>query len=132
MCTCTWAIRPIPSFFFFLISFSGCMLPASSSSSFLCLTAHDFFLLDFYFLINWVIFFGHFFVLIGHHFLIRVYDKIYTNSLFLSLHLSTTNQTKMREIKIFFILPLFHHFTIFYPFTFPLLQPNKPLMKAKN
>ena len=44
-------------FFFFLISFSGCMLPSSSSSSFLCLTAHDFFLLDFYFLINWVIVF---------------------------------------------------------------------------
>ena len=33
------------------------MFPSSSSSSFLCLTAHDFFLLDFYFLINWVIVF---------------------------------------------------------------------------
>ena len=32
--------------------------------------------------------------------------------------------TKMREIKIFYILPLFYHPTIFYLLTFPLLQPN--------
>ena len=58
-CPCALAHGQFVQFhlFFFLISFSGCMLPSSSSSSFLCLTAHDFFLLDFYFLINWVIVF---------------------------------------------------------------------------
>ena len=63
-------------FFFFFFDFLGygydiCFV------LFFCLTRHEFFFLghDFYFLINWVItfFLGHFFVLIDHHFLTRVY-----------------------------------------------------------
>ena len=45
---------------------------------------------------------------------------------FSSLHFFTHNQTKMREIKIFFILLLFHFLSIFYHFTFLSLQPNEP------
>ena len=49
MCTCTWAICPIPSsfFFFFFLDFLGVAfffyLFIFSSFFFLCLTRHDFF-----------------------------------------------------------------------------------------
>ena len=45
---------------------------------------------------------------------------------------STPNQTKMREIKIFSIISLFHPLTILYPPTFSLLQPNRPLWRLKE
>ena len=46
---------------------------------------------------------------------------------FPSIHFFTLNQTKRREIKIFFILSLFHQSIIFYPSTFSPLWPNRPL-----
>ena len=107
---------------------------------FFCLTRHDFFFWghDFYFLINWVIAFFfffwvvcHFFVLIGHHFL----TKVYINSLFSSLHFFTPNQTKRKEIKIFSILPLFYPPIIFYPPTFspfPLLREISIMGRGVN
>ena len=90
ICTCTWASSRC-SFFFcaflctlpllFLSFFSwaiGVIVVLFCFVFLFCLTRHDFFGYDFYFLINlgdfffwWVVY--HFFVLIGHHFLIRVY-----------------------------------------------------------
>ena len=73
----------------------------------------------FFFLINlgdwfFVIVICHFFVLIGLS-LIRVYEKIYLISFFPSFYFFTSNQTKMREIKIFSTLLLFSILT-FSPF----------------
>ena len=48
----------------------------------------------------------YFFVLIKHHSLTMVYEQIFSNSFFLSFHLFTSNQTKKRENKIFYILLL--------------------------
>ena len=44
-------------------------------------------------------------------------------------HLSTfhpLNQTQMKKTKNFYILPLFHPPSIFYPLTFPSFQPMDP------
>ena len=57
----------------------------------------------------------------------KVYEYFIQTHFFPFLHFSISNRTKMREIKIFFILSLFHPPTIFYPLTFPHLQTNKPL-----
>ena len=94
----------------------------------------------FYFLINlgdhFFFFLGvvicYFFVLIKHHSLTMVYEQIFSNSFFLSFHLFTSNQTKKRENKIFSILLLFHHPTIFYPLTFSPFQPNGPLVPIQH
>ena len=53
-------------------------------------------------------------------------SKFIQTHFFPSLHFSTPNETKMRENKIFYILLLFHPPIIFYPLTFPPLQPNGP------
>ena len=54
---------------------------------------------------------------------------MYTNSHFPLLHFSTPNQTKTREIKIFYILRLFHPPIILCSLTFPPLQPYGPLVQ---
>ena len=73
-----FACFPEHFFIFFLFSFPGCylffFLGCGCDSSCCCccfLTRHNFF---FFWLINWVIFFCHFFVLIGNHFLSMVYE----------------------------------------------------------
>ena len=65
-------------------------------------------------------------------YLIGTWWSIYTNFIFnktkkFSIHLlfHPPNQTQMSETKIFSIFPLFYHFFIFYPFTFPSSQPNE-------
>ena len=60
----------------------------------------------FFFFFFWVWLFVIFFVLIKHHSLTMVYEQIFSNSFFLSFHLFTSNQTKKRENKIFYILLL--------------------------
>ena len=49
---------------------------------------------------------------------------------FLSLNFFIPNQTPWEKTKIFFIIPLFYHFSIFYLSTFSLLQPNRPLQNS--
>ena len=106
-----------PLFWVVMLSF----LSSSSSSSssfyflfFIFLTRHNFFLgHDFYFFnkFDWLFFLViicHFFILIGHYSLTKIYEEIYSNLFFSSLDFSTSNQTKKRKNKIFSILLFFH------------------------
>ena len=78
---------------------------------------------------RWLLFlFCHFFCFNRTSFYNKgIWVNLYKHFFFPSLHFSTPNQTKRREIKIFSILSLFHPSTIFYSLTFPLLQPNELL-----
>ena len=58
MCTCTWTIRPITLLFFFFVCFLGTCFSVFNKLG------------DFFF--SLVV--CHFFVLIGHHFLTKVYE----------------------------------------------------------
>lgn len=62
----------------------------------------------------------------GHHLLIRVYEYIYINIFFSSLHFSTLNQTQWWKLKSL----IFSYFSVFFPFSILLMFPfphlNRP------
>ena len=63
---------------------------------------------------------------------IYIYIYIYENQSYIweFLYFFTPNQTKMKKIKIFSIIQLFHLSIIFYFPTFSLLQPLKLLSQS--
>ena len=127
MCSFTWTCPSCCCCFFFFFDFLGKLCCSSFFIFSLLLSFVIFFFFfcfffrrdcfskyDFYFLINLgdcfflSIFFFFFFVLIGPHFLIRVYVNIY-KYIFSSLHFSNPNQIKGGKLN-FFISP--HFFTL--------------------
>ena len=72
------------------------------------------------------------YILCNKGIIVNIY-KLHFPSFHFSLQLNkrvfhTSNQTHRKENQIFSILSFFHHFTIFHPPTFPLFQPNGPLI----
>ena len=108
MCTCTWSLY-FAFFYFFIVPIGTLPCPFFSFDFLgpwvLCSLFFFFFFLVIFF--NWTPFFK------------KVYEYFIQTHFFPFLHFSISNRTKMREIKIFFILSLFHPPTIFYSLTFP-------------
>ena len=136
---CLFSPPPTPLFFFWA-NFLHVQCSFFFSFAFFCIFCFCFFFFcldviffswhDFYFLIN----LGDWFVLVLYPFFGFNWASFFKKGICVNLYkltysilpFPTLNQTKIRKIKIFSILSLFHPPIIFYLFTFSLLQPNEP------
>ena len=134
------AFFKLPLFFFLLpcsvsrclVGFFICFVFCFSFSGQRCLfSRHDFYFSNKF---RWLLFFCGYLSLFVFNCASFINKGIWVNLfklIFSFLHFFTPNKTKMRKIKIFYILSLFHSPTIFYSPTFPPHQPNGLLM-GKN